>query len=115
VHLTHKGTPFEFGPVQVVVQEDLKQALLESPALCLIDYASDSPVILAVDTSTIAVGFYLCQADNKNPCKRYFACFGSIVLNDRECRFSQPKLELYRLFCTLHTYKYSSSVSATSL
>jgi len=29
---------------------------------------------------------------------RYFSRFGSITLNDREARFSQPKLELYGLF-----------------
>jgi hypothetical protein len=39
------------------VQEDLKTALLESPALRTIDYTSSAPVILAVDTSYIAVGF----------------------------------------------------------
>ncbi|OBZ70364.1 hypothetical protein A0H81_09645 [Grifola frondosa] len=56
VYLTRKDIPFEFGPRQIQAQEDLKQALLESPALRAIDYTSDSPVILAVDTSYIAVG-----------------------------------------------------------
>jgi hypothetical protein len=49
VNLTRKGVPFEFGPAQVAAQEDLKQALLTSPALRPIDYKLDSPVILAVD------------------------------------------------------------------
>ena len=31
--------------------------------------------------------------------------FGSIPLNDRERRFSQPKLELYGLFRALRAYK----------
>src|SRR6201996_9039153 len=101
VQLTRKDAPFEFGPAQIAAQEDLKQALLESPALRPIDYTSDSPVILAVDTSQIAAGFYLCQADPDNPCKRYYARFGSISLNDRERCFLQPKLELYRLFRVL--------------
>jgi hypothetical protein len=105
VQLTRKGTPFEFGAAQAAAQDDLKKALLDSPALRSIDYASDSPVILAVDTSPIAVGFYLCQADPVNPRKRYFARFGSISLNDRERRFSQPKLELYGLFRALRAYK----------
>jgi hypothetical protein len=105
VQLTRKGIPFCFGPEQIAAQEDLKQALIASPALQPIDYSSDSPVIPAVDTSSIAVGFYLCQADPKNPQKRYFARFRSISLNEREQRFSQPKLELYGLFRTLHTYK----------
>jgi hypothetical protein len=105
VNLTRKGVPFEFGPEQVVAQADLKEALLNSPALRPIDYDSDAPVILAVDTSQIAVSFYLCQADLHMPKKRYFARFGSIPLNDRERRFSQPKLELYGLYRALRTYK----------
>ena len=105
VQLTRKGVPFHFGPEQIAAQEDLKAALLASPALRPIDYSSDSPVILAVDTSPIAVGFYLCQANETNPRKRYFARFGSIPLNDRERRFSQPKLELYGLFRALRAYK----------
>jgi hypothetical protein len=100
-----KGVPFEFGPEQTAVQEDLKKALLVSPALQPIDYSSNSPVILAVNTSIIAVGFYLCQANPDNPCKRFYACFSSIALNDRERHFSQPKLELYGLFCVLCAYK----------
>ena len=39
----------------------LKQAIVDSPALCPIDYASSLPVILAVDTSSIAVGYILMQ------------------------------------------------------
>ncbi len=105
VKLTCKGIPFQFGPEQQAAQDDLKQALIASPALCPIDCSSDSPVILAINTSNITVGFYLCQADPKNPQKHYYAWFRSISLNDREQCFSQPKLELYRLFCALCTYK----------
>ena len=65
VNLTRKGVPFHFEPEQVAAQEDLKAALIASPALQPIDYNSNSPVILAVDTS-IAVGFYLCQTDPEN-------------------------------------------------
>jgi hypothetical protein len=67
VQLTHKGMLFEFSTAQATMQDDLKKVLLDSPALCSIDYTSDSPVILAVDTLPIAVGFYLCQADPANP------------------------------------------------
>ena len=89
----------------IATQEDLRKALLKSPALQPINYSSDSLVILAVDTSQTVVGFYLCQEDPDNPCKCYFAHFGLIVLNERKHRFSQPKLELYGLFCTLCAYK----------
>ena len=105
VILTRKDFPFIFGPDQIAAQEDLKQALLTCPALRPIDYASLSPVILAVDTSHIAIGFHLCQCDAEEPRKRLYARFGSITLNDRESRFSQPKLELYGLFRSLRALK----------
>ncbi len=92
VNLTCKGIPFHFRLEQLAAQEDLKKVLLSSPALCPIDYSSNSPVVLAVDTSAITVSFYLCQADTDNPHRHYFAHFGSIPLNNREQRFSQPKL-----------------------
>jgi len=80
--LTRKNYPFIFGPEQIAAQEDLKQALLDSPALRPIDYSSSSPVILAVDTSHIAVGFLLCQCDPDNPKICRYAKFGSITLDD---------------------------------
>ena len=103
--LTRKNYPFIFGPEQIAAQEDLKQALLDSPALRPIDYSSSSPVILAVDTSHIAVGYLLCQCDPDDPRMRRYSRFGSITLNDRESRFSQPKLELYGLYRALGAMK----------
>jgi hypothetical protein len=100
-----KDQPFIFGPEQLAVQEDLKQALVDSPTIRTIDYKSDSPVILAVDTSHIAVGYHLCQCDLDDPRKRHYARFRSITLNDQELRFSQPKLELYGLYHSFRTLK----------
>ena len=40
-----------------------------------------------------------------NPKLRYHSRFGFITLNKRECRFSQPKLELYGLYHALQTLK----------
>ena len=105
VKLTRKNVPFEYGPDQIAAQEDLKQALLASPALRPIDYRCESPVILAVDTSSIAIGYILAQCDSDNPKRRHYARFGSITLNDRESRFSQPKLELYGLYRTLRALR----------
>ena len=87
------------------MQEALKAALLVSPALQPIDYTSPTPIILAVDTSQIAIGFLLCQCDAENPHICRFARFGSITLNDRESRFSQLKVELYGLFRVLRSLK----------
>ena len=92
VKLTRKGAAFEWGLEQQDAQDDLKQAVVDSPALRPIDYTSGSPVILAVDTSNIAVGFYLCQCDPENRRKRYYNRFGSITLKDRDSPTMIPKV-----------------------
>ena len=58
--LTWKDFPFIFRPEQITSQDDLKSALLSSPALRPIDYTLLANVILAVDTSHLAVSFHLC-------------------------------------------------------
>ena len=108
--LTRKNHPFIFGPEQIDAQDDLKQAVINSPALRPLDHSSESPVILAVGTSPIAISFHLCQCDEVDPRKWYYARFGSIMLKDRESRFFQPKLELYGLYrslCLLKLYLIS--------
>ena len=106
VKLTRKGEEFRFGEDQVAAQEDLKAAVVASPALRPLDYESGAPVILAVDTSSIAVGYILSQCSPSENNKRYFSRFGSITLNEREARFSQPKLEIYGLFRALRALKH---------
>jgi hypothetical protein len=103
--LTRKDVDFEWGEEQDVAQKDLKMALITSPALKPIDYGSEAPVILAVDTSYIAVGMFLCQCSSTNPKQRTYSQFGSITLNEREARFSQPKLEIYGLYRALRAYR----------
>jgi hypothetical protein len=98
IKLTRKDEPFIFGPEQIKAQEDLKAALLKSPALHSIDYTSSTPIILAIDTSYIAVSFHLCQCDVTTPSRRYYNRFCSITLNDRESKYSQPKIEIYSLY-----------------
>ena len=105
VKLTRKGAEWEFGEDQLAAMEDLKEALLNSPALRPLNYTTGAPVILSVDTSYIAVGYLLAQCDIDNPKLRYYARFGSITLNEREARFSQPKLELYGLYRALRALK----------
>jgi Integrase zinc binding domain/RNase H-like domain found in reverse transcriptase len=105
VKLTRKDVPWEFGQDQLDAMKDLKDALISSPALRPIDYQSDAPVILSVDTSNIAIGLILAQCDPEDTKRRFFAKFGSITLNDRESRYSQPKLELYGLYRALRSLK----------
>lgn len=68
-------------------------------------FLADTALILAVNTLPLTVRFHLCQANKDNPCKWYFVHFGLVPLNNREQCFSQPKLELYGLFCALYAYK----------
>jgi hypothetical protein len=105
VKLTRKGVEWEFGQDQLDAMKDLKDALLSSPALRPIDYNSDSPVILSVDTSSIAIGIILAQCDPTDTKRRFIAKFGSITLNEQEARYSQPKLELYGLYRALRSLK----------
>jgi hypothetical protein len=105
IKLTQKDKPFIFSPEQIQAQEDLKTTLLESPTLHTIDYTSPAPVILAVNTSYIAIGFQLCQCDVTMPSRRYYNRFCSITLNNRESKYSQPKLEIYGLYRALHSLR----------
>jgi len=59
VHLTHKNVEFTFGKEELVAMEKLKGLVKDSPAIRAIDYASGYKVVLAVNTSYIAVGYIL--------------------------------------------------------
>ena len=98
--------PFEWGPAQETSIQKLKDALIICPAIRPLDYTSEVPVILGVDTSWKAVGFWICQEDLENKKKHYFARFGSITLSDHEARYSQPKHKLFGLFRALEASKY---------
>jgi hypothetical protein len=103
VKLTCKDEPFEFGATHRESMRLLKEAVVNSPALRRIDYESGREIILAVDTSLIAVGFILMQIGEDG--KRYPSRFGSITLNEVESRYSQAKLELYGLFRALRAVR----------
>ncbi len=101
VNLTCKGVEFFWGPDQEAAQEALKQEIINLPALRPINYKSDAPVILVVNTSVQAVGYTIFQEDPANPKQRYPSHFGSIPLNSVKSKYSQPKLELYGLYRAL--------------
>ncbi|SJL18320.1 uncharacterized protein ARMOST_21906 [Armillaria ostoyae] len=104
--LTRLKVPFTFEEEQEASMQKLKDVLQDCPSLMPIDYELDSPVILGVDTSYRAIGFYICQLNPDNPKRRRYARFGSIMLNEWEARFSQPKRELYGLFCALRACRH---------
>ena len=77
----------------------LKDAICLSPTLHCLDYTSRCEVILAVDTSKIAVRYILSQEGEDG--KGYLNRFRLLTLTDVESCYSQAKLELYRLFRAL--------------
>ena len=97
--LTKKEIPFVWEEPQQTSMDDLKRAATTAPALKPIDYASILGVILAVDTSKIAVGYVIFQDDAEG--KRHPCRYGSITLKEPESRYSQAKLELYGLMRSL--------------
>ncbi|KDR64968.1 hypothetical protein GALMADRAFT_82465, partial [Galerina marginata CBS 339.88] len=103
--LTRKDTPFEWGPDQEKSMAMLKEGVRNSYSLKPIDYEGQGAVVLAVDTSYIAVGYYIYQEDKDDPKKHYYAKFGSITLNEQEARYSQPKRELFGLKKALEANK----------
>ena len=86
--------------------QDLKDALEDAVPLGNIDYECDNLVVLAVDTSFKAVGYYIYQEGQSSKIKKVFMKFGLITLNNREARVSQPKRELFRLRQALKVNEY---------
>lgn len=103
VNLTRKDVDFEWTEDHQDAMDALKSAVCSSPALRPLDYKSDRPVILSVDSSVIGFGYVLAQlgADKK----RYPNRFGSGNWNERESRYSQAKIELHGLFRSLRALR----------
>jgi len=95
--LTHHNIKFEWGEDQIKSMELLKEGAMQAECLKAIDYENHGDVVLAVDTSWMAIGYYIYQEDKDDPKKHYYVKFGSILLNEREAWFSQPKHELFGL------------------
>ena len=103
VDLTRKATEFHWGPDQDDAFNKLKTLVTSAPALRPIDYTSDQPVILSVDTSIYGVGFILSQEDDQG--RRAPARYGSLPLTPNELKYGQSKLELYGLFRALKRFR----------
>jgi len=103
VVLTKKDMEFMWGPEQEKAMADLKQAIIMAPCLWLIDYCCDRMVILAVDSSCIVTGFIILQLGANG--RWYPSCFGSITWNDQKSCYSQAKIEIYSLWCSLQAYQ----------
>ena len=103
VDLTRKDADFIWNPEHDMAMNSLKTEIIKSSALIPIDYATTRPVYLAVDSSWRAVGWILsqqCEDGQRRPSR-----FGSIAWNEREGRYSQPKIKLYGLFRALRALR----------
>jgi hypothetical protein len=78
INLMHKGIAFHFGVEEIAAMDIIKDFVICSPALCLLNYATHNwLIILAIDSSITAVGYVLMQVrDDK--CQ-YPSRFGSIA------------------------------------
>jgi hypothetical protein len=101
--LVRKNVEFLWDDRRHQAFEDLKLLISSAPALRAIDYRSNQPVTLAVDSSQIAAGIVLSQLDEQG--RRRPARYGSLPMNERESRYSQPKLELFGLFRALRSFR----------
>jgi hypothetical protein len=105
-HLTkllRNDTAFEWGADQEAAMADLKEAATTAGALVPIDYTSEREVVLAVDSSYVAVGYILGQKDEKGKLRP--ARYGSITWNPVESRYSQAKIEVYGVVRTLQALR----------
>lgn len=104
--LTRASVDFEWGPRQEASMQALKESLNHCEALRPINYDWDTDVVLAVDTSYMAIGIHVYQCDPIDPKKKYYARFHTLPMNEREARYSQPKRELFGLKRALDSMSY---------
>ncbi|KAJ2928995.1 hypothetical protein H1R20_g8101, partial [Candolleomyces eurysporus] len=105
--LTRKSVQWEWGEEQDKTMADLKKAVEEAPVLKPLDVTSGQPVRLSVDTSYLAVGWYISQRDAIDPNKWNYIRFGSTLLNSTEANYSQAKRELYGIMQALKENEYT--------
>ena len=103
VDLTRKDAEFQWSSEQELAFQTLKTLVTSAPAIKPIDYTSNRPVYLSVDTSIHGIGFILSQEDENG--RRAPARYGSLPLKEAETRYGQSKLELYGLFRALRHYR----------
>jgi hypothetical protein len=102
VSLTRKDAEFTWGREQQQAMDVLKERVASAPALVPLDYASGRLIIVAVDSSSTAVGWIVYQMDERG---RRPSRFGSIAWNERESRYSQAKIELYGVYRALRALR----------
>ena len=103
VFLTRKNVTFIWEEPQQSSMDLLKKQVTKAPALMPLDYSSQRLIIVAVDSSNIAVGWIVYQLDKEG--RRCPSRYGSIAWSDRESRYSQAKIELYGVYRALRALR----------
>ena len=78
--LYHKDKEFVWEEPQQKAFDNIKQLITTAPALRPINYNSDQPVILSVDSSQDAAGMILSQLDDQG--KKRPARYGSVPMSE---------------------------------
>jgi len=99
--LYRKGVEFIWDERRQSAFEEIKTLVSSPPVLRAIDYKSDDPVVLSVDSSKEAAGFILSQLSKDRKTKQP-ARYGSVPMSEVESHYSQPKLELFGLYRALY-------------
>ncbi len=94
--LLRNNTPFEWGPDQEESMRLLKEGVTDAHCITPLDYTLPGKIVLSVDTSWRAVGFYIRQEDESDKKKKRYARFGSILLGDREQKILAAKTRAVR-------------------
>lgn len=101
-----KDVSFVWGPEQQAAQEKLKEAIQNCFHTRNPKFPSVQPIVLAVDSSWRAVGYYIYQRDEMEPKTIHYVKFNSILMDERQQRYSQPKQELCGLRMVLEEESY---------
>jgi len=89
--IVKKDVLFEWGPTQQKVQQDLKILIEDCFHMRNPKLPSEQPLVLAVDMSWKAVGYYIYQRDEEDPKKIYYVKFNSLLMDLQQQRYSQLK------------------------
>jgi hypothetical protein len=98
------NTEFIWDRQRQTAFDEIKSLISSAPALRPIDYLSDNPVVISVDSSKEAAGMILSQLSDDGKTK-HPARYGSIPMEESESQYSQPKLELFGLYRALRHWR----------
>lgn len=97
--LLRKGNRFKWRKDQDEAMESLKNILRSPSILKQVDYKSNQPVVMMVDTSPIAIGWAVGQDDING--RRFATRFGARILTKRQRAYPQVKRELWGVVTAL--------------